>query len=411
VIVGSPSGLVQSYGFTLRDYEDDLLPSSTETWLSYGTEWCDSGTLVPYDGSGGYLKCHHETCEIVYWAYQEVGGASGTFTPQFGGHGEISFQHEMACHPKYVHFDCVDARSTDINADGVTDKVDKTAMYDAIQSPTPDDWFDLNIDSQVDWDDYRVILDEMTQEGRWGFTQKICNGGDYPVNRTVTPATDLVTPAAVSLGAGAGRYCVALHWTAPGDDGNTGMASQYDIRWAMSSFNAATFDQQQQVQAPTPKPAGSDDGVVVNSLQSCTWYYFAMKSIDQYGNTSGMSNVVSVKTKCSGNTQCYPPKASIAERNEPTGVTLAAGPTPAVSSSLIEYSIPASRDGEAFEVTVFDVSGRRIATLGDGRARAGTFEAEWDLKTADGSQVGAGVYYVRLRLGTEQATRRIVVVR
>jgi Fibronectin type III domain len=93
---------------------------------------------------------------------------------------------------------------------------------------------------------------------------------------------------------------VTLLWTAPGDDGNVGTASQYALRYrtvpisgtdTLTWWNAATPASG----LPTPRPAGSTDSVTVRSLQPLTTYYFIIRAADEVPNWSGFSNVA-VKT-------------------------------------------------------------------------------------------------------------------
>lgn len=90
---------------------------------------------------------------------------------------------------------------------------------------------------------------------------------------------------------------VTLLWTAPGDDGMTGLASRYDLRVSTSAisgvdtlswWNAATvIDMSGQV----PAPAGSPDSVVVTSLAPGAVYYAILRAADEVPNWSGFSNV------------------------------------------------------------------------------------------------------------------------
>ncbi|MDZ7267057.1 MAG: Ig-like domain-containing protein [candidate division KSB1 bacterium] len=90
---------------------------------------------------------------------------------------------------------------------------------------------------------------------------------------------------------------VELRWTAPGDDGNTGTARSYDLRYATSLITEANFNSATPVAGlGNPKPAGSIETVTVSGLRSGTRYYFALKSSDEIGNTSALSNVVEVTT-------------------------------------------------------------------------------------------------------------------
>ena len=72
---------------------------------------------------------------------------------------------------------------------------------------------------------------------------------------------------------------IALTWTAVGDDGNTGTATTYDLRYSTShDHRRATSRSATQVTGePAPKAAGQAESFTVTGLPSGTTYYFALK--------------------------------------------------------------------------------------------------------------------------------------
>jgi len=85
---------------------------------------------------------------------------------------------------------------------------------------------------------------------------------------------------------------VTLTWTAPGDDGNIGTASEYDIRYSTSPITEANWNLASQVLGePKPSVAGSMETLVVTGLSPGTTYYFALETADEVPNWSGLSNV------------------------------------------------------------------------------------------------------------------------
>lgn len=82
-----------------------------------------------------------------------------------------------------------------------------------------------------------------------------------------------------------------LQWTAPGDDSLTGVAFEYDLRGALDSITEATFGQAIRIDsAPPPIPAGLTQQCLIEELTPGMTYYFALKSRDDAGNWSGLSN-------------------------------------------------------------------------------------------------------------------------
>jgi len=91
---------------------------------------------------------------------------------------------------------------------------------------------------------------------------------------------------------------VTLTWTAPGDDGETGQAKEYDIRYSLARILTDTdFDSATQVTGePTPQPAGAKETFTVAGLEQGAEYFFALKTIDDAGNVSELSNDISART-------------------------------------------------------------------------------------------------------------------
>lgn len=110
-------------------------------------------------------------------------------------------------------------------------------------------------------------------------------------------AGDVTVPGTVSdLVAIAGSFPgeVQLSWTAPGDDGMTGTASEYRIKVAYAPINALNFDSaadlERWTQEPLPIPGGTNQALTVFGLSPDTTYHFALKAIDEANNVSDVSN-------------------------------------------------------------------------------------------------------------------------
>lgn len=85
---------------------------------------------------------------------------------------------------------------------------------------------------------------------------------------------------------------ITLHWTTPGDDGLSGTASDFDLRYSASPIAAGNFASAARwTSMPAPAVAGTRQNVTITGLQPSTTYYFAIKTADEVPNWSALSNV------------------------------------------------------------------------------------------------------------------------
>jgi hypothetical protein len=79
-------------------------------------------------------------------------------------------------------------------------------------------------------------------------------------------------------------------------------------------------------------------------------------------------------------------------------------------SSATNISLSLNRPANV-ELVVFDVVGRRVATVVNARAEQ-SLDARWDGRDASGRPASSGMYFMRLSLnGRAVETRRITLVR
>jgi len=99
--------------------------------------------------------------------------------------------------------------------------------------------------------------------------------------------TDLVVTTSTS-------HAATLQWTAPHDyrdDHSNGMVDEYDLRVSYDSITSQSFAQAHHLDSiPSPAPAGALQQCEVDNLEPDSTYYFAVKSRDDKGNWSGISN-------------------------------------------------------------------------------------------------------------------------
>ena len=83
-------------------------------------------------------------------------------------------------------------------------------------------------------------------------------------------------------------------------------------------------------------------------------------------------------------------------------------PNPFNSSTVIRFALP--RWGPA-EVAVYNLGGRRVATLAAGVRAAGAHAVRWDGRDDRGQQAATGVYLYRFRCGHHEQTRKLLLLR
>ncbi|HEX5031916.1 MAG TPA: hypothetical protein VFX78_10735 [Candidatus Eisenbacteria bacterium] len=94
---------------------------------------------------------------------------------------------------------------------------------------------------------------------------------------------------------------VVLQWTAPGDDGTSGRAGTYDIRYRTSAISGTDtttwWNGATQVSGePFPSNPGQTDSMRVRGLAPVTTYYFMVRTGDEVPNWSGYSNLAQKST-------------------------------------------------------------------------------------------------------------------
>src|SRR5262249_250520 len=117
-----------------------------------------------------------------------------------------------------------------------------------------------------------------------------------PLSNDASASTADVPPAAIadlrSIGRGTGS--VTLGWTAPGDDGNVGTAAESDLPCATTPITSANFAAATRAPAPAPGGAGTAQNALVSGLVPNKTYSFAIKTRDDRGNWSPLSNVLTL---------------------------------------------------------------------------------------------------------------------
>ncbi|MBN2620792.1 T9SS type A sorting domain-containing protein, partial [candidate division WOR-3 bacterium] len=82
-------------------------------------------------------------------------------------------------------------------------------------------------------------------------------------------------------------------------------------------------------------------------------------------------------------------------------------PNPCTHKLALSYSIHASMD---VRLSVYDATGRQIATLVEQILPAGVHTATWHVSDNQGRSVPAGIYFMKLEAGTKYDIQKIVVL-
>jgi hypothetical protein len=238
--------------------------------------------------------------------------------------------------------------------------------------------------------------------------------------RVATYRQGLVWQPITDLSFAAGRTTGTLTWTAPADWGG-GQVTGYAVRYSPAPINteydwnnAYTYGGTHSAQSP-----GNTECLDISGLASCTWYYWAVKSlglVSGLGVISPLSNTSGAKTRCTpgGEIMCFlAPSGPVGDRLQlPQALTIGQiAPNPARSPITIALAIPSDRSGDDIELAVFDVAGRQIRSVSVGAAQAGFHSVDWDLQNSAGQDVPNGVYFVRVAVGDIAENRRVLIAR
>ncbi len=132
---------------------------------------------------------------------------------------------------------------------------------------------------------YAFALKTVDNEGLWSELSNCATGTTKNEEIPPSAVTDLKATAIDQT-----RF--ELTWTAPGDDYMTGQATSYEIRHSPNpivdetAWDAATPLES----APSPKATGEEETFVATGLTPGRSYFFGLKTSDELGNVSGVSN-------------------------------------------------------------------------------------------------------------------------
>ena len=175
--------------------------------------------------------------------------------------------------------------------------------------------------------------------------------GPTPAPVPPPPPTGDTTPPATTSSLGVlstTMTSATILWTAPGDDGTTGTAAQYDVRYSTAGpITTATWASAiAAVGEPAPGAAGTSQSMTVTGLSPGTTYWFALRTADEVPNWSGVSN------SPSGTTLSAP------DTTAPSAITDLAVTGGGITELTLSWTSPGD-DGSTGTAAAYDV---RVAT-------------------------------------------------
>lgn len=106
----------------------------------------------------------------------------------------------------------------------------------------------------------------------------------------------------------------------------------------------------------------------------------------------------------------FPPEVAGAEESDiPARHFLAQNsPNPFGPQTQIRFGLPRA---EEVELGIYNIEGRKVATLASGLHEPGVYAAEWNGKDAAGRKVASGIYFYRFRTATFDATKKMLLMK
>jgi len=252
----------------------------------------------------------------------------------------------------------------------------------------------FNIDRASDWRSEDVIgisegaivlaIENCRTGMVWDIFMQIPHISDAMEKMGFSDTEDNTRPERIELRAEDGPNTgeVVLKWNAPGDDGEIGRASEYEIRYAEREItNYALWEEGNGVVGePVPKNAGERETFTVRNLTPGRKYYFAIRAIDNMGNKSILSNSPS-----------FAPGRQKSKLNQiyPNPFTPAKDRIATISYNLFY--------GANVLIEAYNITGELIKEWNEGYKPEGKHEVFWEGRNRAEKKIGSGIYIILLR--------------
>jgi flagellar hook assembly protein FlgD len=83
-------------------------------------------------------------------------------------------------------------------------------------------------------------------------------------------------------------------------------------------------------------------------------------------------------------------------------------PNPFNPQTNISFTVPSSGN---INLTVYNITGQRVATLVDGYQHSGEHNVQWNGLDQNGNQVSSGIYFYSLKTDASSMTKSMVLLK
>jgi len=159
-----------------------------------------------------------------------------------------------------------------------------------------------------------------------------------------------------------------------------------DVRWAIE---------------PSCVASAQDTLCLDASVANGLTYFYRIAAVDTFGVSGPPGPIADVVPGGTG----VPSGADAVH-----GPSLSPGrPNPFASVMALSYAVPS--DGAMVRLRVYDVAGRVVRTLVDGRRGGGIHRLSWDGRDDAGRTISSGVYFLRITIDDWTQSRKTVLIR
>jgi len=158
--------------------------------------------------------------------------------------------------------------------------------------------------------------------------------------------------------------------------------------------------------------------IKTDSLGDALWMgTYGTDSFDNVGcvrQTSDGGYIVTGYTYYNGNADIYLIKlksegSGIEEKTTYGLFTLSpADPNPFTTKTTVRYELPRETD---LSISVYNMLGQKVRDLYSGRQASGVYSVSWDGSGNSGEKSSSGIYFLRIEVGGEKASRKVMFVR